>query len=77
MSYKNELSLEERVAALEVALVERDTAIAFMATLNGRLAEVFLGVTPFSDCEVACLKIKDTQARLNCMLKCIADGKMA
>lgn len=34
-----------------------------------------LGIRPISDCEAGCLKIKDTQARLNCMLKCIADGK--
>jgi flagellar biosynthesis protein FliP len=36
-------------------------------------------VTPFSDCEIECLKKfpNDTEKRLNCMLKCTADGKVA
>jgi muconolactone delta-isomerase len=34
---------------------------------------------PISDCEAQCIKDhpNDTQKRLNCMLKCVADGKVA
>ena len=75
MSVRREKSLEQRVSELESRLAERDAAVAFMATLNARLAGVVLGLRPFSDCEKKCLKIKDTEKRLNCLLKCVADGK--
>lgn len=37
------------------------------------------GNRPLSTCEQDCIKNHpdDTQARLNCMLKCIADGKIS
>jgi hypothetical protein len=37
------------------------------------------GTRPISDCEKGCIDKfpNDTQARLDCMLKCIADGKIA
>ncbi|MGH2429119.1 MAG: hypothetical protein ACRDGV_09620 [Candidatus Limnocylindria bacterium] len=36
-------------------------------------------VKPFSDCETKCLQDfpDDTEKRLNCMLKCVADGNLA
>jgi hypothetical protein len=77
MADKDASSLEQRVSALENRLAERDAVVAFIARVNSSLADTVLGVRPFSDCEKGCLKIRDTQERLNCMLKCIADGKIA
>jgi hypothetical protein len=38
-----------------------------------------IGTKPISDCEANCIRDNpdDTQARLNCMLKCVADGKLS
>lgn len=70
-------SLEQRVAALEARVSERDAAIAFMARINSAFLGAALETKPLSSCEAKCVKDnpKDIKARLDCMLKCVADGK--
>lgn len=77
MSDRDYASLERRVAALEAKAAERDMAVAFMARINSAFLGAALETKPLSDCESKCVKDNpnDTEARLNCMLKCIADGK--
>jgi hypothetical protein len=79
MPQKNELSLEERVALLETRLADRETTMAFIAAVSSALSASVGGVRPLSNCEVNCMAAHpdNTEARLNCMLKCIADGKIS
>ena len=50
---------------------------AFAGWFGASTIQDSVGVLPISTCESDCIKShkNDPQARLNCMLKCIADGK--
>jgi hypothetical protein len=62
---------------LLVACVAGAAAAATTTVLSRRAAPG--GTKPLSQCEQDCIKNNpdDVQARLNCMLKCIADGKIS
>ena len=65
-------------------LVILAASIIVAGTLAGVIAgrsagqSVSLLTKPLSDCEAKCIKDfpDDTEKRLNCMLKCVADGKL-
>lgn len=75
MSDDDKRTMEERLYALEKKIAERDAVMAYIANVTARLSATLTDAKPFSDCEQKCLKIDDTKQRLDCMLKCIADGK--
>jgi hypothetical protein len=68
------ISIRDLLVSLSIAGAGAAASlIARRAINNGN------GATPLSPCEQDCIASHpdDTQTRLNCMLKCMADGKLS
>jgi len=66
------LHARDLVALFGSAVIAGATAAVVARRLGG-------DATPLSECEQKCIREHpdDTQARLNCMLKCTSDGKIS